>query len=74
MNQEDIEIHTETIQLDQFLKWTGVTGTGGQVKHVMDQCMILVNGVKVQEKRKKLHPGDIVEIKDIGVWRICREE
>ena len=71
---EDTKIHTDYIQLDQFLKWAGVIGTGGQVKYFIDQGLVTVNGLKIKEKRKKLYPGDIVNVEDAGIWRICREE
>ena len=43
-NIEKIEVNTETIQLDQFLKWAGVLESGGQVKLMIEDEMILVNG------------------------------
>ena len=73
MELTDIIIETEIIQLDQFLKWAGIIDTGGQIKYLLADHSVTVNGQIVKEKRKKLHPGDIIEIENSGRWRICRE-
>lgn len=70
---EEIGISTTTIQLDQFLKWAGIVETGGQVKLFIEDGLILINGIQVHERRKKIQPGDIVEIKDIGKWKVTTE-
>lgn len=67
---EEISINTKTINLDQFLKWAGVVESGGQVKILVEENSILHNGAVVTERRKKLKPGDIVEIKGLGVWKV----
>ncbi len=69
-NIEKIEVNTETIQLDQFLKWAGVLESGGQVKLMIEDEMILVNGTVETARRKKLHHGDVVEIKEMGSWQV----
>ena len=69
-NIEKIEVNTETIQLDQFLKWAGVLESGGQVKLMIEDEMILVNGIVETARRKKLHDGDVVEIKGMGSWQV----
>lgn len=70
---QQIAIQTDKINLDQFLKWAGVVESGGQVKLFIDDGMILVNGVIVQERRKKIYPGDRIEIDGIGSWQVVRE-
>jgi ribosome-associated protein len=70
---EEIGITTATIQLDQFLKWAGIVETGGQVKLFIEDGLILVNGVQVTERRKKIQLGDIIEIRDIGKWKVTTE-
>jgi ribosome-associated protein len=69
-NIEKIEVNTETIQLDQFLKWAGVLESGGQVKLMIEDEMILVNGIVETARRKKLYDGDVVEIKEMGSWQV----
>lgn len=70
---EIIEITTPVIQLDQLLKWAGIVETGGQVRLFIDDGLIKVNGINIHERRKKIHPGDIVEIQDIGIWKVMAE-
>lgn len=71
---ENIAINTEKIQLDQFLKWAGITESGGQVKVFISEELVYVNGILETAKRKQLYPGDIVEIKEIGKWKIIKKE
>ena len=62
MKRETAEISTESIQLDQFIKWLGISETGGQARFLVDEGSVSVNGVRVKERRKKLFPGDCVVI------------
>lgn len=50
----------ETIQLDNFLKLTGMVGTGGQAKVVIQSGQVLLNGVVETRRKKKLRAGDRV--------------
>ncbi len=67
---ELIEINTESIQIDQFLKWAGIVETGGQIKDLLTDHMIELNGQLVTEKRKKLKNRDIITIKGIGPYQV----
>lgn len=73
MQIEDIAIETEEIQLDQFLKWAGVLQSGGEVKMLIEERRIKRNGEKESARRRKLHPGDVVEIEGMGAWRVTKE-
>lgn len=70
---EQIAINTPTINLDQFLKWAGILQTGGQIKPMLDDGMVKVNGTVVRERRKKLSPGDVIEIEGLGKWTVTAE-
>lgn len=48
------------IELCQFLKFGGLTGTGGEAKQVISQGLVLLNGTVETQKRKKLLAGDRV--------------
>lgn len=48
------------IELCQFLKFGGLTGTGGEAKQVISQGLVKVNGAVETQKRKKLLAGDQV--------------
>ena len=70
---ETIKIETPMIQLDQFLKWASILQSGGEISFLLDEDKILVNGILCKAKRKKLYPGDTVEIKDVGTYLIKGE-
>ncbi len=48
------------IRLDHFMKLTGLVGTGGQAKLVIQGGEVLVNGVVETRRKKKLKDGDKV--------------
>lgn len=64
MNTEIISIHTDYIQLDQLLKYANILTTGGQIKELLAEELITLNGTIVTEKRKKIYPNDVVSIGD----------
>ena len=68
----DIEIHTETIQLDQFLKLAGAVPSGGVVKELIAQGAILRNGGVETARRRKLVHGDVITIDGEDVYRVVR--
>lgn len=70
---ETIEINTETIQLDQLLKWAGIIESGGQVKLLLADELIKLNGASETAKRRKIKPGDIIEIVGEGTWKVVRQ-
>lgn len=49
-----------TIQLDQFMKLTGMVSTGGQAKLVIQGGEVSLNGVVETRRKKKLTAGDEV--------------
>ena len=73
MNIEEVAIDTEEIQLDQFLKWAGVLQSGGEVKMLIEERRIKRNGETESARRRKLHPGDVVEIEGMGAWRVTKD-
>ena len=73
---ENISIHTEDIQLDQFLKIAGAVMTGGEVKAWITDERILKNGEVETARRRKLHDGDVITlITDDGKveYKVVRE-
>ena len=54
----DIAIHTDMIQLDQFLK--------------LAEGMILRNDVPETARRRKLVPGDVITIDGSNTYRVVR--
>ncbi len=60
MNDIQITLHTEWIKLDQFLKFSGATESGGQAKEAVQQGLVSVNGEICLVRGKKLRDGDRV--------------
>jgi len=50
------------IQLDQFLKLANIVATGGQAKRLIQGGEVKLNGAVETRRKKKLSPGDIVEV------------
>lgn len=70
---EEIKINTDMIQLDQLLKWASILQSGGEIRFLLDEEKIFVNGELCTAKRKKIYPGDVVMIKDVGSYKIIGE-
>ena len=68
----DIEIHTENIQLDQFLKLAGAVPSGGVVKELIAAGAILRNGEVETARRRKLVEGDIITVDGTYIYRVTR--
>lgn len=67
MKKEKIEIKTDYIKLDSFLKFAGLTETGGIAKEVIAEGRIKVNGEVCTARGKKLRHGDSVTVEEIGI-------
>ena len=59
---EKVEISTEYIKLDSFLKFAVIVSSGGEAKMVINDGLVSVNGEVCTERGKKLRDGDIVEM------------
>ena len=55
-------IHTEYVDLLQFLKATGMAATGGEAKAIVDEGLVAVNGEAEGRRRRKLRPGDTLDL------------
>jgi ribosome-associated protein len=56
------QLEQPTIKLAQFLKWQGITATGGQAKLIVQNGEVLVNGEIETRRGKKLVSGDRVTV------------
>lgn len=74
MQKENIEITTEYISLDKLLKFAGIADTGGQAFMMIEEGIVLLNGAKVQEKRRKVYAGDVVTVDGQLQLTVIREE
>ena len=74
MQKENIAITTEFITMDKLLKFSGVADTGGQAFLMVEDGIVKLNGKLVTEKRKKVFPGDVVNIDDQIELTVSKEE
>lgn len=58
--KEDVRINTEFIQLQSFLKFKGISETGGQAKEFIQDGLIKVNGEVCTARGKKIRNGDVI--------------
>lgn len=56
----EIKIKTPYIELDSFLKFASLVGTGGEAKIVIQGGEVSLNGDVCTMRKKKLYSGDIV--------------
>lgn len=58
-----VEIKTDFIKADQFLKYSGIALTGGEAKFMIEDGIVFLNGEVVTQRGKKIYPGDVVTVK-----------
>lgn len=66
---KEIEIYGDYIQLDQFLKKENIISSGGETGDFIKNHEIFLNGIIIQEKRKKIRLGDELSL-DVEVYKI----
>ncbi len=66
MDEERVSIDTEYIKLGQLLKLASLVSQGSDAKMLIQNGFVSLNGEVVYERGKKIHPGDRVEVKDMG--------
>ena len=57
----------EFIELIKLLKLKQIAQSGGHAKMIVEDGLVNVNGEQEFRKRKKLRPGDIVELEKITI-------
>lgn len=70
---EKIYIHTEFIKLQQALKLAGLIDQGSDVKVLLAEGVVFVNGTMATERGKKIRPGDTIEVKGVGSVEVAQE-
>lgn len=63
--EKDIFITTENIPLDKALKFSGIAGTGGQAKMLIQDGLVKVNGEVCLSRGKKLKDEDSFEFSNV---------
>lgn len=68
-NLEEIKFKGEYIKLQQFIKLTRVVGQGSDVKMLILDNQVEVNGEICLERGRKIKNGDIINIYDFGTFK-----
>jgi ribosome-associated protein len=67
MSGGDVSIRGESIRLGQFLKLADLIDTGADVKPLMIQGLVSVNGATETRRGRQLVKGDVVTLGDVSV-------
>ncbi len=65
----DVEIRTEYIKLQDFLKFSDVVPSGGVAKMVIQDGAVTVNGETELQRGKKLRNDDIIGFEG-NFWKV----
>lgn len=65
-----VEIYTENIKLEQFLKLADVVSTGGEAKLFLLTNEIFVNDEVENRRGRKLYKGDVVKVNN-SLYQVC---
>ena len=66
----EININTEYITLGQLLKMTNAISSGGMAKWYLEEHVVIVNDEPEQRRGKKLRHYDVIELPDLGTFKI----
>lgn len=58
----DVAIRGDMIRLGQLLKLAGVVDSGGELKALLAETDVLVNGELEDRRGRQLHRGDVVRV------------
>jgi ribosome-associated protein len=58
----DVAIRGDMIRLGQLLKLAGVVESGGELKALLAEVEVLVNGEPDNRRGRQLHVGDVIRV------------
>jgi ribosome-associated protein len=58
----DVAIRGDMIRLGQLLKLAGVVDSGGELKALLAEVEVLVNGEPDNRRGRQLHDGDVIRV------------
>lgn len=58
----DVAIRGDMIRLGQLLKLADVVDSGGELKALLAEAELLVNGEPERRRGRQLHAGDVVSV------------
>lgn len=59
---ENIKINTESINLDQLLKWANVVSSGGEAKILITTGQVMLNDQIETRRSKKIFKNDVITV------------
>ena len=65
MEKRVVHIDTVPVELFKILKFESIAFSGGEAKHMIADGLVRVNGHLETRKRKKIFPGDTIEVMDV---------
>lgn len=69
----EVYINTEYITLGQLLKFENLIESGGNVKFFLEEVPVYINNERDNRRGKKLYPGDVISIEEVGEFIIIAE-
>ena len=58
----EVRLRGDMIRLGQLLKLAGIRDTGGEVKELLAEQAVTVNGESEARRGRQLHPGDVIRV------------
>ena len=74
MQKEEVVISSDFITVDKLLKFAGVVDSGGQAFQLVLDGLVKLNDIPVKEKRKKIFPGDKINIANQIELTVIKDE
>mgnify|MGYP003511297472 FL=1 len=71
---EEIRFDSEYITLGQLLKITDTISSGGMAKWFLSEHEVFVNGEVDQRRGRKLRHNDVVNIPEVGRYKLVGPE
>lgn len=71
--QTEVFITSEYITLGQLLKFENIIESGGNVKFFLEEIPVYINNERDNRRGRKLYPGDVISIDEVGEFIIVAE-
>lgn len=71
--KQQIVLETDYMTLGQMLKEATIISSGGQAKWFLAENTVFVDGEPENRRGRKLYPGMIVEVPDVGTFFMVKK-
>ncbi len=65
MDVQIVYLNQSPVELYKILKFENLVASGGEAKHIIADGLVRVNGEIETRKRKKIYPGDTIQLENI---------